>query len=102
MILHYANGSAATEWLRTQLEMETEGATSPAQQTYHGECEPEVANCDCCDLRPGTHTVYAGGIETWICDECSDPAPRWARRSVANAWQDRDADDAGVPMYGEI
>jgi hypothetical protein len=60
---------------------------------------PDVARCD---LRPGTHTVYAGGIDTWICDECADPAPRRRLRSVANAWQDRDADDAGVPMYGDI
>ena len=37
-----------------------------------------VANCDCCDLRPGTHMVQAYGIETWACDECTSGslAPR--------------------------
>jgi len=62
----------------------------------------DVARCDVCDENPGERTIFFAGIETWVCDECADPAPRWARRSVANAWQDRDADDAGVPMYGEI
>jgi hypothetical protein len=36
-LLHYAAGSATEEWLREQIAMETEGATTPAQRTYHGE-----------------------------------------------------------------
>jgi len=35
-LLHYAAGSATEEWLAAMREMETEGATTPAQ-TYHGE-----------------------------------------------------------------
>jgi hypothetical protein len=36
-LLHYVNDSATGEWLREQIAMETEGATTPAQRTYHGE-----------------------------------------------------------------
>jgi hypothetical protein len=36
-LLHYAADSATEEWLREQIAMETEGATTPAQRTYHGE-----------------------------------------------------------------
>jgi hypothetical protein len=32
----------------------------------------EVALCDCCDERPGTHMVIACGLEMWVCDVCSD------------------------------
>lgn len=32
----------------------------------------EVALCDCCDQRPGTHMIIACGIETWVCDVCAD------------------------------
>ena len=32
----------------------------------------EVADCDCCGDRPGTHIVIACGIETWVCDRCAD------------------------------
>lgn len=66
--------------------------------TRANEPELEVADCDVCQCRPGTHTVFAAGTETWACDECTDIRSY----SRANAWQDRDADDAGVPMYGEL
>jgi hypothetical protein len=36
-LLHYCNDSATGEWLAAMREMETEGATTPAQRTYHGE-----------------------------------------------------------------
>jgi hypothetical protein len=36
-LLHYAADSATAEWLAAMREMETEGATTPAQRTYHGE-----------------------------------------------------------------
>lgn len=58
----------------------------------------EVADCDVCQFRPGTHTVFAAGCETWVCDKCSDISSF----STANAWQDRDADEAGQPAYGEL
>lgn len=61
------------------------------------ETDDEVADCDVCQFRPGTHSVIAAGIETWVCDKCSD-----IREFTANAWQNRDSEDAGVPMYGEI
>jgi hypothetical protein len=66
--------------------------------TSAAEEDGEVADCDVCQYRPGTHTVVAAGCETWTCDKCSDIT----EFSTANVWQDRDADDAGVPMYGEI
>lgn len=59
--------------------------------------EDKVADCDVCQYRPGTHTAFAAGIETWVCDKCSD-----IRQFGANAWQDRDADEAGQPAYGEL
>ncbi|MBX6381481.1 MAG: hypothetical protein IRZ07_00700 [Microbispora sp.] len=34
-LLHYAADSATAEWLAAMREMETEGATTPAQRTYH-------------------------------------------------------------------
>jgi hypothetical protein len=26
--------------------------------------------CDVCDCRPGSHWVWAYGIDTWACDKC--------------------------------
>lgn len=60
--------------------------------------DDDVADCDVCQYRPGTHTAIAAGIETWVCDKCSDIS----QFSTANAWQDRDADEAGQPAYGEL
>jgi hypothetical protein len=66
--------------------------------TRAAEDDHEVADCDVCQFRPGTHTVRAAGIETWVCDKCSDVSSY----SRANAWMDRDADEAGQPAYGEL
>jgi hypothetical protein len=41
-LLHYSMDSSNAEWLREQIAMETEGATTPAQ-TYHGEPLVNVA-----------------------------------------------------------
>lgn len=69
-------------------------------RTQYEVSNPDVADCDVCQFRPGTHTVGAAGIETWVCDKCSDISS--FMRPHANAWQNRDADDAGQPMYGEL
>lgn len=61
----------------------------------------DVADCEACQRRPGTHTVFAAGIETWACDVCTD-ITSYSQYSTANAWQDRDADEAGVRAYGEL
>jgi hypothetical protein len=62
------------------------------------ESDDDVADCDVCQFRPGTHTAIAAGIETWVCDKCSDISSY----GLANAWIDRDADEAGQPAYGEL
>ena len=67
-------------------------------RTQYEVSNPDVADCDVCQFRPGTHTVHAAGIETWVCDKCSD-IRSYGR---ANAWMDRDADEAGQPAYGEL
>lgn len=48
---------------------------------------------------PATHEIQHRGV--WL-DVCDDPACTGEEPRGANRWQDRDADDAGVPMYGEI
>ena len=70
-------------------------------QTQYEVSNPDVADCDVCQFRPGTHTAFAAGIETWVCDKCSD-IRSYMRPHHANAWQNRDADDAGQPAYGEL
>jgi hypothetical protein len=39
------------------------------------ESRDSLSLCDCCGERAGTHKVYYP-IETWACDECSDPWPK--------------------------
>jgi hypothetical protein len=67
---------------------------------------PVIADCDVCSERPGSGWVNAaGGIETWVCDECIDEEhdrmlgrrlPRFRTRD------ERDAYMAGSKAYGEI
>jgi len=53
------------------------------------ECEPashietNVALCDVCQVRPGTHAVRAAGIETWACDVCTDVSQFMAPAATA-------------------
>ena len=61
---------------------------------------PDVADCDCCGVVPGTHKVMFAGLETWICDECSDITPR--RRPRFHTREDHEAYEAGVRAQGEI
>lgn len=35
----------------------------------------DVALCDVCEQRPGTHSLMTAGSETWACDECSEVKP---------------------------
>jgi hypothetical protein len=60
---------------------------------------PDVADCDCCGVRPGTHEVVFAGMDTWICDECSDITPRRPRFHTRD---DYEAYEAGVRAQGEI
>jgi hypothetical protein len=46
-----------------------------------------AANCDVCDSRPGVRSVLAAGIETWVCDDCSNRGSKMKLRLV----QDHDA-----------
>lgn len=59
----------------------------------------DVADCDCCGVRPGTHEVVFAGMDTWICDECSDITPRRQRFRTRD---DYEAYEAGVRAQGEI
>lgn len=64
---------------------------------------PVIADCDVCSKRPGDGWVTAaGGIETWVCDECieEEHARMLGRRFRSN--DERDAYEAGVPARGEI
>lgn len=62
---------------------------------------PDVANCDCCDEQPGVRMIQFGGMDTWICDECSDLTPR-RRVPRFHTREDYEAYEAGVPARGEI
>lgn len=67
---------------------------------------PAVANCDVCDERPGERmTKAAGGVETWICEQCDEEehARMLGRRLPRfRTSDDRDAYEAGSKARGEI
>jgi len=46
-----------------------------------------TANCDCCDERPGTHTIIVCQIETWICDNCSDDEEELDKADISKGEQ---------------
>lgn len=106
----YATAETFEAWMQVNAQLvadywsELEGDSTSVTEfmefarTQYEVSNPDVADCDVCQYRPGTHTVFAAGIETWVCDKCSDVSSY----STANAWQNRDADEAGQPMYGEL
>jgi hypothetical protein len=53
--------------------------------------------CEECDGTGEVERNIDGCDVMVVCGHCAPPM-----RATANAWQDRDADDAGVPMYGEL
>ena len=65
-----------------------------------------VADCDVCGERPGDGWVNAaGGIETWVCDQCIDEEHARMlghRLPQFRSADDRDAYMAGVRSRGEI
>ena len=104
----YATAETFDAWIQINGELvdnywrQLEGDGDAAEfmefaRTQYDVSNPEVADCDVCQYRPGTHTVRAAGVETWVCDKCTE-----CQYSTANAWQDRDADEAGQPAYGEL
>lgn len=67
---------------------------------------PAVANCDVCDERPGERMAKAaGGVDTWICEQCDEEEhARMLGRKVIQfrTRDDRDAYEAGSRTHGEI
>lgn len=92
--------SAADMWAA----MKAGNLRSLTDQMYpEAKAEPEYGPCDVCQKNPGARVIKVTGIDTCICDDCSDDEYRQMRRLPRfRTNDDRDAYEAGVRARGEI